>query len=206
CDISMPVIDGYSVYKELNKNPDTAVIPFIFLTAKAEMNDLKFGLQLGADDYLCKPYSSNELINSIEQRIRKKENLINYYTNGKDVNDESPLNQQQVLDKESRILLIVNGRPQNFRIGGIVYIESMEKYSTIFTADGQKSVVKRMMKEWDKILPCSIFMRIHRRTIINLDFAKKFEKWSNYSYRVYLDKVDEPFIVSRRNSKRLRMN
>ena len=72
CDISMPGLDGYSILKELSKDSVTSVIPFIFLTAKTEMSDLKFGMQIGADDYICKPFSSNELINSIELRLKKK--------------------------------------------------------------------------------------------------------------------------------------
>ncbi|MCX6163602.1 MAG: response regulator transcription factor [Ignavibacteriae bacterium] len=205
CDISMPILDGYSVFNELSKNPNTSVIPFIFLTAKAEITDLKYGMQLGADDYICKPFSSNELINSIELRSKKKDNIIEFYgsRNGKEIKNENGHDKND-LDKESQILLMVGNHPQNFKIGYIVYIESLEKYSKLFTSDGKKVIVRKMMKEWQEILPENLFIRIHRSTIINLDYVKKFEKWFNYSYRVFLDKVEEPFIVSRRNSEKLR--
>jgi len=205
CDISMPILDGYSVFNELSKNFNTSVIPFIFLTAKAEITDFKYGMQLGADDYICKPFSSNELINSIELRLKKKDKLIEFYGNKNEKkieNNDSP--EKNNLDKESQVLLMVGNHPQNFKIGFIVYIESLEKYSKVFTSDGKKVIVRKMMKEWEEILPENLFIRIHRRTIINLDYVKKFEKWFNYSYRVFLDKVEEPFIVSRRNSEKIR--
>ena len=205
CDISMPVLDGYSVFNELNKDPVTSVIPFIFLTAKAEISDLKFGMQMGADDYISKPFSSNELLNSIELRLKKKDKIIQFYGNEKE-HKSSNGHVKNILDKESQILLMVGNHPQNFKIGSLIYIESLEKYSKVFTSDCKKVIVKKMMKEWEEILPSDLFIRIHRSTIINLDYVKKFEKWFNYSYRVFLDKVEEPFIVSRRNSEKLRKN
>ncbi len=71
CDIMMPELDGYGVLHILNKNPTTAQIPFIFLTAKTEKSDLRKGMDLGADDYLTKPFDDTELLNAIEARLRK---------------------------------------------------------------------------------------------------------------------------------------
>ena len=71
CDIMMPVLDGYGTLHMLNKNPDTAAIPFIFLTAKAERSDFRKGMEMGADDYVTKPYSSRELIARIKAVLRR---------------------------------------------------------------------------------------------------------------------------------------
>src|SRR4051812_33462814 len=60
CDIMMPELDGYGVLYMLGKNPATASIPFIFLTAKAEKTDLRKGMSMGADDYLTKPFEEME--------------------------------------------------------------------------------------------------------------------------------------------------
>ena len=73
CDIMMPDLDGYGVLYMLNKNPETAAIPFIFLTAKAERVDLRKGMEMGADDYLTKPFDDIELLTAIESRLKKKE-------------------------------------------------------------------------------------------------------------------------------------
>ncbi|MEO7212672.1 response regulator [Mucilaginibacter sp.] len=81
CDIMMPELDGYGVLYMLNKNPETATIPFIFLTAKAERLDLRKGMEMGADDYLTKPFDDIELLNAIETRLKKKELQQSQYTN-----------------------------------------------------------------------------------------------------------------------------
>lgn len=76
CDIMMPGLDGYEVLKTLRNISHTAVTPFIFLTAKAEKPDFRKGMQLGADDYISKPFDFNDLVNAIEMRLEKAETLI----------------------------------------------------------------------------------------------------------------------------------
>ena len=71
CDIMMPVLDGYGVYQIISKNPDLQHIPFIFLSAKSERTDLRKGMEMGADDYITKPFSDSELINAIRARLEK---------------------------------------------------------------------------------------------------------------------------------------
>ena len=71
CDIMMPELDGYGVLHILSKNEHTAAIPFIFLTAKTEKTDIRKGMNLGADDYLTKPFDDTDLLNAIEARFRK---------------------------------------------------------------------------------------------------------------------------------------
>lgn len=75
CDIMMPILDGYGVLHLLSKNPETAVIPFIFLTAKAEKSDYQKGMGMGADGYITKPFDDTELLNAIETRLKKAEIL-----------------------------------------------------------------------------------------------------------------------------------
>ena len=75
CDIMMPELDGYGVLHILGKNAVTASIPFIFLSAKAEKSDLRRGMNLGADDYLTKPFDETELLDAIETRLNKS-NLL----------------------------------------------------------------------------------------------------------------------------------
>lgn len=71
CDIMMPELDGYQVLQKLNEHTKTASIPFIFLTAKTEKIDMHKGINLGADDYLTKPYTEKELLAIIESRLKK---------------------------------------------------------------------------------------------------------------------------------------
>ncbi len=72
CDIMMPELDGYGVLAQLREDPHTATIPLIFLTAKAEMADLRQGMTLGADDYLTKPFTRDDLLHAISTRLSKQ--------------------------------------------------------------------------------------------------------------------------------------
>lgn len=74
-DIMMPKLDGYGVIQELSSYPPTSSIPFIFLTARADKSDLRLGMELGADDFLVKPFMPDELYRAISSRLRKKTNL-----------------------------------------------------------------------------------------------------------------------------------
>jgi CheY-like chemotaxis protein len=82
CDIMMPELDGYGVLHLLRKNADTQLIPFIFLTAKTERGDLRKGMEMGADDYITKPFEDIELLNAVEIRLKKAEILGQKYATG----------------------------------------------------------------------------------------------------------------------------
>jgi CRP-like cAMP-binding protein/CheY-like chemotaxis protein len=73
CDIMMPELDGYGVLFLLNKNQETTTIPFVFITSKSERLDMRKGMEMGADDYLTKPFGRLELLNAIETRLKKKD-------------------------------------------------------------------------------------------------------------------------------------
>ena len=75
CDIMMPVLDGYGVLHIFNKNPNLAGVPFIFLSAKIERSDFRKGMELGADDYLTKPFEESELLSAIEGRLNRFRNV-----------------------------------------------------------------------------------------------------------------------------------
>ncbi|GAB4091514.1 response regulator [Flaviaesturariibacter terrae] len=101
CDIMMPELDGYGVLHLLKKNPDTERIPFIFLTAKTERSDFRKGMEMGADDYVTKPFEDIELLNAIEVRLKKTAVLEHNYASSpqglsqfvKDVRDSGMLKQ-----------------------------------------------------------------------------------------------------------------
>lgn len=101
CDIMMPELDGYGVLHLLRKNENTQNIPFIFLTAKTERSDFRKGMEMGADDYITKPFEDIELLSAIEMRLKKAEILVNKYSSSpqgvsqfmKDVKDSGMMQQ-----------------------------------------------------------------------------------------------------------------
>jgi len=76
CDIGMSDIDGYQVFKILKESSITSMIPFIFLTGRSELDDIRLGLQLGADDYIVKPFQNDELLGSIKTRLTKYDKFL----------------------------------------------------------------------------------------------------------------------------------
>lgn len=88
CDIMMPDLDGYGVLHILSKDPSTANTPFIFLTAKTELKDFRMGMNLGADDYITKPFDGRELLNAIELRLKKNDLIKTTFRNNlSDINN-----------------------------------------------------------------------------------------------------------------------
>jgi CRP/FNR family transcriptional regulator, cyclic AMP receptor protein len=75
CDIMLPLLDGYGVLHAIHKNEDIKNTPFIFLTAKSERSDFRKGMELGADDYITKPFNGTELLNAVDSRLKKNELL-----------------------------------------------------------------------------------------------------------------------------------
>ncbi len=76
-DVMMPIVDGFGVLKELQNRPETFDIPFLFLTAKYSNLDIREGMNLGADDYISKPFDFDEIIRSINKRLEKKNKKFN---------------------------------------------------------------------------------------------------------------------------------
>lgn len=79
CDVMMPEINGHDVLAEMRELPETMLTPFIFLTAMADKGDIRHGMELGADDYLTKPFTREELLSAIDSRLLKQAKLMKQY-------------------------------------------------------------------------------------------------------------------------------
>jgi CRP-like cAMP-binding protein/CheY-like chemotaxis protein len=84
CDISMPILDGYGVLHAIQKNETIKNTPFIFLTAKTERSDFRKGMELGADDYITKPFEGTEILSAIDSRLKKVDLLKKEFSNDMD--------------------------------------------------------------------------------------------------------------------------
>ncbi|MGE5681246.1 MAG: LytR/AlgR family response regulator transcription factor [Bacillota bacterium] len=203
CDIMMPKQNGYDLKYQLNANPKTSSLPFIFLTAKADMKDLRYGMELGADDYIVKPFEAATLLNAIKARLCRFEQIKN-----KSRVDDSLEEKTQVKKyrENDRIFININNTPHFIRISEIKSITSLGNYTRICLASGESILHRKSMGQWEKLLPEQVFLRIHRTTIINLNYIERITRWSSGSYLLYLNSVSEPFIISQRYSARIRKN
>src|SRR6478735_1881251 len=94
CDITLPKLDGYAVLRAIREDPAIASTPFIFLTAKAERADVRAGMNLGADDYLTKPFTARELLDAVRIRMRRISELL--------ARGQAALEKASVVDEEVR--------------------------------------------------------------------------------------------------------
>lgn len=123
CDIMMPEMDGYSVLQELSANTITKHIPFVFLSAKTERSEIRKGMDLGADDYLTKPFEEEELLSALESRLAKAELLSRMIT--------APNQSLEVADGQMRTLHELknffddNGSLEHFKKGEPIFREGV---------------------------------------------------------------------------------
>ena len=139
CDIMMPVLDGYGVLQIFNQNAQLAGVPFIFLTAKTERVDLRRGMELGADDYLTKPFDKAELLSAITGRLNRFQHLKPEYAAtaqglGEFMDDARAVDNLAGLSADRKIHL--------FRKKQDVYLEGDEPTRVFFVQAGRVKTVK----------------------------------------------------------------
>ncbi|WP_114779405.1 response regulator [Botryobacter ruber] len=135
CDIMMPQLDGYGVLHMLSKSPETSGIPFIFLTAKSEKEDFRKGMNLGADDYLIKPFDDLELLDAIEMRLKKNEILRADFQ--KNVEGLNAFIQEAKGYEELEKLISDNRKITHFKKKSILYLEGNRPNSLFFLNKGK---------------------------------------------------------------------
>lgn len=139
CDIMMPGLDGYEVLHMLGKDPVTSAIPFIFLTAKTEKADMRKGMQLGADDYLTKPFEEMDLLNVIEKRIERSKQFSGGFDRNPNGLDNFLRNAKSL---ENLRNLSETGKTIRFKKKEIIYREGEHPNKIFFTISGKVKVYK----------------------------------------------------------------
>jgi CRP-like cAMP-binding protein/CheY-like chemotaxis protein len=156
CDIMMPVLDGYGVFQIINNNDQLRHIPFIFLSAKSERTDLRKGMEMGADDYITKPFSDSELINAIRARLEKNKIQIERISKTMDawsriISDlghqdqmhEALENHDVIEYKKKQIIYSQDQHPNK-----LYYIES-GKIKIFKTSDSGKELITSLLSQGD---------------------------------------------------------
>ncbi len=202
---------GYKIIEEVKRKIKTKFPIFIFISLEyVTPRDIRKGMELGADDFIVFPIIADELNNSLLTQLDKRKNLIKYLANkisGKSniirfpINEEKQNNNKEFSDY---IFLDDKSHPGFYPLKNVMYIKSFGDYTKICILPKRKIVVHKTLTFWEKNLPKPNFIRIHRQTIINIDYIERFERDNGYSYRVYLKNVPVSFKVSQRYSQIIR--
>jgi DNA-binding response OmpR family regulator/DNA-binding transcriptional ArsR family regulator len=141
CDIMMPELDGYGVLYMLGKNHETDSIPFIFLTAKAERVDFRKGMEMGADDYLTKPFDDMELLKAIEGRLAKELKQKAYHS--KTLQKLESLTADSESGATDLNALIAGRKIRQIKKGQILYYDGDQPLGLYLVLDGSIKTAKR---------------------------------------------------------------
>lgn len=140
CDIMMPVLDGYGVLHAIHKNELVKNTPFIFLTAKTERTDQRKGMDLGADDYITKPFDGTELLNAVDSRLKKVELLRKEFSNG----EERLAALGQAGGSKNVLNALVEGRNINkYKKKQAIYTEGNHPSRLMYIVSGKVKTYKR---------------------------------------------------------------
>ena len=180
-DIQMPKQNGFDLLEQIETNAKV-----IFVTAYDDYAIRAF--EVNALDYLLKPVNPKRLEQTIERLS---------------IQSPNPANAEKL--KYDDVLFVNFGRRAAFiKVSEIKCIRAANVYSEIYAEDNKKALLHQTLNEWENRLPEKQFLRIHRSTIINLDFIERIEKKLNFSFSVYLRGLTEPFAISRRYSAKLK--
>jgi DNA-binding response OmpR family regulator len=139
CDIMMPVLDGYGVLHAIHRNEEIKNTPFIFLSAKTERGDLRKGMELGADDYITKPFDGTELLNAVDSRLKRVELLK------KQLNPNlEGLNQLQIESSNTNVVAhLVEQRSVNtYKKKQVIYTEGNHPLQLYYVISGKVKTFK----------------------------------------------------------------
>jgi DNA-binding LytR/AlgR family response regulator len=197
CAYKLPDIDGIDVVSGIIEENSIPIIPVIMLIERNDFKNFRQIMNNGADDCLVKPLDDYDLLKSVEMRIKKYEWIKENYLRK---NSES---ESKKLTYESSVILQVANKPKFVNVSDILAIESEKECTRIFLKNSDAVPVRKLMKEWENILPPREFKRIHRSYMININCIEKIENWYKRSFMVKIKGVDKHFIISERYASKL---
>ena len=180
-DIQMPRESGFELLEQIETRAK-----IIFVTAYDEYAIRAF--EVNALDYLLKPVNPQRLAQTIER-----------------LSDAAEKKSEKHFEAEDSILANSGRKSKFVKIASIKCVTAAGVYSEILTDENEKFLFLRSLSEWEKRLPAKNFLRIHRSTIVNLDFIECLEKKLNQTQQIYLRETAEPLPVSRRYSAQLKI-
>jgi two-component system, LytTR family, response regulator len=181
-DIQMPKDSGFKLFDRVEVN-----FKVVFVTAFDNYAIRAF--EVNALDYLLKPIRPERLTQTIARLSEKK-------------NDRAP--SKKSLNHDDYVFIQSQGRTGFLRVNSIACIRVAGDYTELCIAKGERRSVLKSMNEWEEELPKQYFLRIHRSTIINLEYVERADPEPGGIYKVYLRGISEPFTTSHRRASELR--
>jgi two-component system, LytTR family, response regulator len=182
-DIQLGNESGFDLLGQIQKD-----FKLIFVTAFDEFAIRAF--EINALDYLLKPVNPDRLAKTIERLFET---------------EEKPETVWRKLEYEDRLFIESGERSRFLKVASIKCISADGDYTHVFTDDGRKYLVTKPLKEWEDRLPEKYFVRIHRSTVINLEYIERVETWFGRSFQIHLYQMKEPLTVSRRYAALLKL-
>lgn len=201
CDTILNGINGFDVKSELSALAETSIIPFFFITSQPSLIEMHKAMLACAEGYFSKEFDDTEFLFAINSRLKKTNFMKEKYSSATPTSieddEESKKNNDHVLVKIGKKLRLI-------KFDNIVCVLALKEYSKIICEDNHKYIIRKSMKKWAELLSENSFLRIHRATIININFIERAEKIHFRSYNVFLKNMDEPFVLSQRYAKKLK--
>lgn len=194
CNLNDPD-EEFRVVRELNSNCSTESIPLFILSRCREISHARKLIEAGADDFIVMPAELREILKSVDRKFRKLEVLKERLRESLNEPLDPPAKSHKKID---HVLVRIGPKLRIVEFSAIVFIAALKEYSKITMADGCKIVVRKSMKNWVELLPPDSFLRIHRGTIINLNYLQEIQQTGPRTYKVFLKDIDEQFVLSQR--------
>jgi two-component system LytT family response regulator len=181
-DVQMPGQSGFDLIERMPRMPSV-----VFVTAYDAYAIRAF--EVNALDYLLKPVHPDRLCAAVERLLAGR---------------RAERRESERLRPDDRVFLDLGERSCFLEVSAIVCIEAAADHTEVLVADGRRLLVPRSLRAWETRLPERRFVRAHRAAIVNLDHVERVEPWFHHAYRLFLRRMREPVIVSRRCVARLR--
>jgi CheY-like chemotaxis protein len=213
CDIMMPGATGFEVLKKIKRSKKIEVPIFIFVTASKERSDLRTAMESGADDFITKPFTPEELLKAVKAQEAKKEKiegtLLKNILDGKkrkpdEVTSKVKLSVSQKFKSDDKLFISNINNSGFVYIKDIVLIKSLKDYTKIYTGNKESYIIRKPLKRWLSSLPEKIFQLVNRSEIVNVNFISELIKLPNSTHEIILNSCTQKVTISRRISTQLK--
>ncbi len=192
--------DNASFIKKISADLALAAIPLIVISENSTIQEQRELMDFGADDYITFDFLERSLSTSVKNRLSKLSLIKQSIHSSLNTFDEY----KTIPQKNDHILIKIGNKLKLIEFSEIICIIALREYSKIITVNSSKIIVRKSLKTWVKTLASETFLRIHRATIININYIEEITKVNERTYTVHLRNIKETFDFSYRYANIMR--